>query len=131
MTSNGSPYSLYEQLVPIATRTVPLLQLSDAAWWTPRLWESSCASVRSTNDPLIQTCDPGISARPAQPQSITYGKAYTTCWYEERFTPAAAAIWFAVAAQVSMAQPELACGSWYQPKTSPLIVVEPNDSSWK
>ncbi len=64
--SNGSPYSLYEHELLYATRELPLRQVSDEAWWTPRLWLSSWPSVRSWKEPLIHTRDPGISARPDQ-----------------------------------------------------------------
>src|SRR4051812_22357892 len=47
MMSNGSPYSLYEQELLYATRVPPSRQLSDEAWWTPRLWLSSWPSVWS------------------------------------------------------------------------------------
>src|SRR3954454_5951668 len=53
------------------------------------------------------------------------------CWYDERFTPAAVAAALAAAAQLSIAQPPLDVGSAYQPKTSPVTLVEQNDSSEK
>ena len=41
MTENGSPYSDELQVVEIATRDPPDVQLRLLAWWTPKLWPSS------------------------------------------------------------------------------------------
>jgi hypothetical protein len=41
--------------------------------------------------PLMKLDVPGRYARPAQPQLLADGNAYTVYWYSERFTPAAVA----------------------------------------
>ena len=75
ITVNGSPYSDDVQLVEIATRTPPEVQLRLLAWWTPKLWPSSWATTRSENALLFQLSDPGIWPSPAQPHDATYGNA--------------------------------------------------------
>ena len=75
MTVNGSPYSDEAQVAEIDTRLEPDVQLRLLAWWTPKLWPSSWATTRSTNDPLFQLSLPGIAPSPDQPQLFAFGKA--------------------------------------------------------
>src|SRR5262249_39786666 len=59
IVSKGSPYSLAVQLVEMGTRCPFAVQLNELAWWTPRLWPSSCAATRVMKLPLMNDWLPG------------------------------------------------------------------------
>ncbi len=132
MTVNGSPYSDEVHVEEIATRTPPEVQLRLVAWWTPKLWPSSWARTRRLSAPLFQLCDPDTSPRPDQPpHELARGKAYTKLVKADRFAPAAAAAARAFVAQFHQSQVALLFARVYQPKTCPLTLTAPRDSSSK